>query len=240
MVFSSSFWVCGDCYFNQKDSPPCKLCSLSSAVALTRTMTDHKRRMQASYDRIAVRYARTNARMPAMVVKSAMQFWRLLGPSAFVLDLGCGHGRDLAWFRMRGMRAIGVDLSPGMLHQAQDAVDAPLSVMDMRRLGLAEGVFDGVWCNAALLHLPKDEVSNALSEAQRVLRHGGLFFASFKSGYGEGWEPYSYGKPVERFFAFYGRAELSNLIMRAGFLILNEASSVGIGQSWLHILARSH
>jgi ubiquinone/menaquinone biosynthesis C-methylase UbiE len=199
-----------------------------------------KRRMRTSYDRIAVRYARINAHMPAMVAESAMQFWRLLGPAAFILDLGCGHGRDLAWFRMRGMRGVGVDLSPGMLHQARERADAPLLLMDMRRLGAANGAFDGIWCNAALLHLPKDEVSVALSEAQRVLKHSGLFFASFKSGYGEGWEPRSYGEPVERFFAFYGKAEIRNLMMRAGFSILEETSSAGIGQSWVHILARSH
>ncbi len=198
------------------------------------------RRMQTSYDRIAMRYARINARMPAMVLESAVQFWRLLGSSAFILDLGCGHGRDLAWFQMRGMHGVGVDLSLGMLRQAQSRVHASLALRAMRCLGRVEGVFDGIWSNAAFLHLPKDEVSIALMETRRVLRHGGLFFASFKSGYGEGWEPCSYGEPAERFFAFYRKAEIHNLVMRAGFSILEEASSTGIGQSWLHILARSH
>jgi SAM-dependent methyltransferase len=205
-----------------------------------RAVMDLNRRMRASYDRIAGRYARINARMPAMVAESAIKFWRLLGPSAFILDLGCGTGRDLAWFRTRGMRGVGVDLSSGMLLQARQGIDVPLASMDMRRLGFATGVYDGIWCNAALLHLPKGEVSPALSEVHRVLRHGGLFFASFKSGYGEGWEPYAYGKSVERFFAFYGKAELSHLIMRAGFSILQEVSSGGIGRSWLHVLARRH
>ena len=199
-----------------------------------------KDRMQETYDQIAERYAQINARMPQMVVESAMQFWRMLGSSARILDLGCGHGRDLAWFRMRGMRAVGVDLSLGMLREALDRVDAPFAQMDMDRLGLASGTFDGIWCNAALLHLPKEEISSALGEARRVLKPGGLLFASFKSGYGEGWEPRSYGEQAERFFAFYGKAELANLVMRAGFSILDAESSTGTGQSWLHILARSH
>lgn len=175
-----------------------------------------------------------------MVLESAMQFWRLLGSSALILDLGCGHGRDLVWFRMRGMHGIGVDLSPGMLRQARERVDAPFALMDMRHLGLTGGTFDGIWCNAALLHLPKDEVFITLAEARRVLKHSGLLFASFKSGHGEGWEPRSYGKPAERFFAFYGKAELHHLMMRAGFSILEDSSSTGFGQSWVHILARSH
>ncbi len=131
-------------------------------------------------------YALRNREMPGDVVVSAEQFAVLVGAGP-VLDLGCGHGRDLAWFEQRGVAVIGADLSAGMLGQAQGRVLSPLVQLDMRRPAFRNAAFRGVWSDAAILHLPKEELPRMLCEVSRVLRPGGVF-AAVQVGEGEGWE----------------------------------------------------
>ena len=46
--------------------------------------------------------------------------------------------------------------------------------------------YDGVWASACLLHVPRDELSGILSRIRRALKPGGVFYASFKIGEGDG------------------------------------------------------
>ncbi len=42
--------------------------------------------------------------------------------------------------------------------------------------------YDGVWANACLLHVPRDQLAHVLSLIRRALKPGGVFFASYKEG----------------------------------------------------------
>jgi len=73
-----------------------------------------------------------------------------LSPGARLLDLGCGTGRHAVELARRGYRMIGVDLSRGMLRQAQAATQAAgVSVdwiqADAKRFA-AVACFDGAIC----------------------------------------------------------------------------------------------
>ena len=37
-----------------------------------------------------------------------------LAPGARILDVGCGSGRDLLWFKNRGFDVVGLERSPGL------------------------------------------------------------------------------------------------------------------------------
>ncbi|MBU0698117.1 MAG: class I SAM-dependent methyltransferase, partial [Proteobacteria bacterium] len=43
-----------------------------------------------------------------------------LSPEAFILDAGCGSGRDLFWFKQRGFEVIGLERSPGLAQLARE------------------------------------------------------------------------------------------------------------------------
>jgi SAM-dependent methyltransferase len=193
--------------------------------------------MQAAYDRIAARYAAVNTDMPPETLAAAEHFLGLVESNARILDLGCGPGRDMAWFEAHGAAVVGVDLSVGMLAQARLRASGPLVQMDMRHLAFQTGVFQGIWCNAALLHLPKREAPAALAEIHRVLTPGGMLSLSIQEGAEEVWERDPYCGIVERFFARYGGAEMLALLEGSGFAVQEHTFDQGKVRRWLRFLA---
>ena len=50
----------------------------------------------------------------------------------------------------------------------------------------AREAYDGVWASACLLHVPRAELAGILARIHRALTAGGVFYASFKAGEGDG------------------------------------------------------
>ncbi len=194
---------------------------------------------RSTYNRVASRYAVVNAEMPPAVLASAEDFLGLMSDGARVLEMGCGHGRDAAWFEVHGLSVVSGDLSLGMLWQAAKVVSGPVVQMDMRRLPFETGSFDGVWSNAAVIHLPRFSVPGVLSEVWRALRPGGWFFVSIQVGADEVWEERSYGEDVGRFFSRHTPSAFAELISAAGFSVreLDEDRSAP-NRLWAHFLAQ--
>jgi SAM-dependent methyltransferase len=107
-----------------------------------------------------------------------------LAPGARVLDLGCGSGRHTAAaYRLRGVRAVGVDLAGADLAAARERLQLhdrlnahgggrwDLCAADGLRLPFADGRFDLVVCAEVLEHVRAH--GRLLSEIARVLRPGG-------------------------------------------------------------------
>ncbi len=193
---------------------------------------------RAAYDLIAPSYAQVNAAMPAELDAAAARLLELVGPKARVLDLGCGAGRDMSWLERLGFHVTGADYSPGMLAHALLRAIGPLMLMDMRHLGLRDRQFQGVWCCASLLHLPKREAPVALAEIRRVLVPGGVLFLSVQHGAGEVWESCAYAD-AERFFARYEQSEMAALLAECGFSMLESSSGQGGERLWLQFFAIS-
>jgi ubiquinone/menaquinone biosynthesis C-methylase UbiE len=193
---------------------------------------------QATYDKIAPEFARVNATMPENMLAEAQRYIEIVPRPGLYLDLGCGTGRDLAWFEQHDLNLFGADLSAGMLDQARQVTSRPLAQMDMLNLGFADQAFTGVWCNAALLHLPKALAPQALQEMWRVLRPGGILNIAIQAGAGEQFEvnPYEAGLG-ERFFARYQMDEMTHLLTAQGFIVL-ETEKVFAHKEWLRFLTR--
>lgn len=94
-----------------------------------------------------------------------------------VLEVGCGAGQGSMWVAARGGRATGIDLSPGMLEAAREAVGkSGLSVelveADARELPFSDGSFDVAFTAfGAIPFVPDPE--RVFAEVSRVLRPGG-------------------------------------------------------------------
>ena len=100
---------------------------------------------------------------------------RILEPLAgeLVLDAGCGTGRNLGAVLSAGARAVGVDVSGGMLRVARTShPEARLALVDLQYgLPFADGTFDAVLCSLVGEHLP--DLASSLSELRRVLKPAG-------------------------------------------------------------------
>lgn len=193
---------------------------------------------RATYDQIAPAFAKVNAVMSENVLLAARKFIEIVPQNGPCLDLGCGPGRDIAWFEQQNIAILGADLSTGMLSQARKITARPLAQMDMLHLGFADGSFAGIWCNAALLHLPKAEAPQALKEICRILGNGGILDLAVQEGAGEQFETNPYqASQGERFFARYQEDEMKQMLASNGFIIL-EIEKVFSNRAWLRFVAR--
>ena len=110
-------------------------------------------------------------------------FLALLPADATILELGCGG--DTAEMLARGFDVRPTDGSPEMAEVASRRLGRPVGTLLFHDLGDVEA-YDGVWANACLLHVPRDELARVLTRIWRALKPGGTFYASFKTGEAEG------------------------------------------------------
>jgi len=112
-------------------------------------------------------------------------FLALLPPGGSILELGCGAGNHSAEMLAAGFAIRATDGSPEMAEIASRRLGQRVDTMLFDELDDQEA-YDGVWASACLLHVPRDELSGILSRIRRALKPGGVFYASFKIGEGDG------------------------------------------------------
>ena len=111
-----------------------------------------------------------------------------------ILDFGCGPGRDLKAFAELGHRAVGVEGSARFAAMARSYSGCEVWQQDFLRLQLPAERFDGVYANAALFHVPAQELPRVLGQLRAALRPRGVLFSSNPRGHGEeGWNRGRYG-----------------------------------------------
>ena len=129
-------------------------------------------------------------------------------------DLGCGPGHVAAYLADRGVRVVGVDLSPGMLAQAPAGL--PVVAGDLRALPLRDGTLSAAVAFYSLIHLPPRTEVAALAEIRRVLAPGGVLLAAVHVGSEVRHLDEWWGVPVSVDFRFFEVAELTGWLERAG------------------------
>jgi SAM-dependent methyltransferase len=111
-----------------------------------------------------------------------------------ILDFGCGPGRDLRAFRALGHEPIGLDGSPALAAIAREHTGSEVWEQDFLALKLPVDRFDGIFANASLFHVPRQELPRVLSELREALKPNGVLFTSNPRGNNEeGWNRGRYG-----------------------------------------------
>lgn len=91
-------------------------------------------------------------------------------PPGRVLDVGCGPGVYLEKLRDSAGQVVGVDLSHGMVAEAQ-RISPDVCVADAENLPFKDSTFDTTLSIHMLYHVPG--ISHAVSELRRVTKTGG-------------------------------------------------------------------
>ncbi|HZS41168.1 MAG TPA: class I SAM-dependent methyltransferase [Polyangia bacterium] len=103
---------------------------------------------------------------------------------ADVLEAGCGTGMILKEVAPHARRAVGLDLSPGMLAAARarglDVVEGSVTA-----LPFSDGEFDLAYSFKVLAHV--EDIEGALAELARVVRPGGHVLAEFYNPWSLRW-----------------------------------------------------
>ena len=115
-------------------------------------------------------------------------------PPFTILDFGCGPGRDLKVFAELGHVAVGLEGAAHFAAMARAHSGCEVWQQDFLALDLPDNHFDGVFANAALFHVPSQELPRVLLQLYACLKPGGVLFSSNPRGHNEeGWNGGRYG-----------------------------------------------
>lgn len=103
----------------------------------------------------------------------------------YILDFGCGSGRDTKYFLESGMKVDATDGSEELCKIASKYTGIKVRQMLFQELDEYEK-YDGIWACSSILHLPKDELKQVLIKMAAALNAGGIIYTSFKYGDYEG------------------------------------------------------
>ena len=162
------------------------------------------------------------------------RFTACLPEGALILDFGCGSGRDTKAFLDAGYRVTSLDGSPALCRAAHllTGQEVICSFFGDYR---PEGLYDGIWACASLLHLSEEDLLSTVRKYAAALRSGGCFYMSFKKG------DFS-GVRKGRFFTDLTEERLSDLLgqvreLKTDSLFLTRDVRPGRGsEEWINVL----
>ena len=137
-------------------------------------------------------------------------------PRFTILDFGCGPGRDLKVFAELGHIAVGLEGAAHFAAMARAHSGCEVWQQDFLKLDLPDNHFEGVFANAALFHVPSQELPRVLLELRAALKPRGVLFSSNPRGENEeGWNQGRYGTfydwdAWQRYMLAAGLAELEH------------------------------
>lgn len=136
----------------------------------------------------------------------------ITAPGPFtLLDFGCGPGRDLKTFAAMGHLAVGLDGSAQFVEMARAYSGCEVWHQNFVHLDLPPAMFDGVFANAVLFHVPSVALPKVLADLYAALKPGGVLFSSNPRGNNqEGWNGDRYG-------SYYDYATWEQFVTAAGF-----------------------
>lgn len=113
------------------------------------------------------------------------RFLNKLLDGAYVLDFGCGSGRDTKYFREKGYQMDATDGSEELCKIASDYTGINVKQMLFEEL-CDINKYDGIWACSSILHLSKEALLTVLKKMAAALKDSGVVYTSFKYGDFEG------------------------------------------------------
>ncbi len=111
------------------------------------------------------------------------KFLEHLQPNAYILDFGCGSGRDSKYFLDNGYKVKAIDGSIEMCKLASKYINQEVTCMKFEDLNDINA-YDGIWACSSILHIEKENLSDILIKMISSLKVNGIIYTSFKIGTG--------------------------------------------------------
>ena len=143
--------------------------------------------MEKEYD--TIKYYNKNAKryceqtIGGNVQENYDRFLKHLNKNAYILDFGCGSGRDSKYFFNNGYRVRSIDGSIEMCKLASKYINKKVDCMKFEELNDVS-VYDGIWACSSILHVEKEHLIDIIIKMINSLKTNGIIYASFKLGTG--------------------------------------------------------
>jgi len=163
-------------------------------------------------------------------------FISLLPEKGKILDAGSGAGRDSAYFKDEGFDVVSVDFSDGMIEEAKklDVKTVKGNLLEMS----SNQEFVGIWCMASLADIPKSEAPKLIKNFANALKKDSVLYIAVKKGDGEEIIEKERYDNTPRFYAFYQKKELNDLLIANGFIIIESTESNDEENDWVEVFAK--
>ncbi len=198
--------------------------------------------LRETYNRIAKDWMQDHA-ADVWSLEGVEHFASLMPKGGRVLDAGCGAGEKSIYLAKQGLKVTAIDFSEEMIRLAKErAPGIDFSVKDITEPLHIEGVYDGVFAQAVLLHIPKAEVRGVIKNITASLKQKGYFYLAVKAMREDGIEEEirkedEYGYEYERFFSYYTIEEMREHLVVLGFKIVYENIKLWGKTNWIQIIA---
>ena len=153
-----------------------------------------------------------------------------LPAEAFVLDVGCGSGRDLLWMKKRGFDVIGFERSPGLAELARDNAACEVIKGDFESYDFSSFLVDAIMLVGALVHVPHERFSDVFQNITSAIPDNGSVLITLKQGSGD------LTDPDGRIFYLWQDQKALELFDTLGFKVCDFSTSVsktGSEEIWM-------
>lgn len=164
------------------------------------------------------------------------EFLKILTPGSYILDFGCGSGRDTKYFLEQGYKVDAIDGSSELCKLASAHTGIKVRQMLFQELHAKEK-YDGIWACASILHVAKNELPDILQRMYNALKSDGTIYASFKYGDFE-------GERSGRYFSDFTEESFGKLVKGIHGLVIEKMWITGDvrdgreEEKWLNIILR--
>ena len=132
------------------------------------------------------------------------RFLSKIAQNAYILDFGCGSGRDSRYFIEHGYRVKAIDGSAEMCKLSSNYINQKVECMKFNELN-DEELYDAIWACSSILHVSKKELPSILAKMIRALKPEGVIYMSFKKGAG-------YKIVEDKYYNFLTKQELEKIL----------------------------
>lgn len=166
------------------------------------------------------------------------RFLEKLQGGAYILDFGCGSGRDTKYFLEQGYNVDAIDGSEELCKLASELAGIEVKHMYFQELAEVEK-YDGIWACSSILHLDYDDLEDVMKKMAVAVKSKGIIYTSFKYG------SFS-GERNGRYFTDMTEDTFNKLLQKISGLKIEEqwiTSDVRPGrgeEKWLNLILRKN
>ena len=109
------------------------------------------------------------------------KFINKLPAKGYILDFGCGSGRDTKYFLAKDFNVDAIDGSIELCKIASEYTNIKVRHMYFNELSIVKK-YDGIWACSSILHLSLDDLVDVFKRMSKALKDEGIIYTSFKYG----------------------------------------------------------